>query len=59
MIYGLMYFPVNVNLFIFAILASLVGCFSELCSSRVDDNLVIPVVSGAGMTIINFFVPMI
>ena len=59
MIYGLMYFPVGINLFIFASFSALIGCLSELSLSKLDDNLVIPVLSGAGMTLMNYFVPMV
>ncbi len=39
-----------VDLFIFSLLAGLIGSFSELISAfGIDDNLTIPVVSGAGL----------
>lgn len=46
----------NFNMMGFAILAGLVGALSELASAfNIDDNLTIPVLSGAGLSIINYF----
>lgn len=59
MTYGLMYFPVNINLFAFSLLAALAGCIAELVSTKIDDNLTIPLISGGAMTIVNLVIPMI
>lgn len=43
------------NIFIFAVIAGFIGSISELVSAyNVDDNLTIPVLSGAGLTILNY-----
>jgi len=39
----------------FAMIAAIVGVFSELLSVFIDDNLTIPLVSGLGITLINYF----
>jgi diacylglycerol kinase (CTP) len=44
------------ELFLFSVLAGLVGAFSEALSVWIDDNLTIPVVSGLGMTILAYFI---
>lgn len=59
MVYGLLFFPVNINLFAFALIASTAGCFAELLSTKIDDNLMIPVVSGVAMTITNWIIPIV
>lgn len=44
------------NIIGFAILSGLVGCLSELASAfNIDDNLTIPVISGGGLSLINYF----
>lgn len=44
------------NLIIFTVLAGIVGALSELASAfNIDDNLTIPVLSGAGLTLLNYF----
>lgn len=54
--YGLNAHIPSGTLFIFAILAGVVGTFSELLSAfNIDDNLTIPVVSGLGLTILSQF----
>jgi dolichol kinase len=58
LIYGAVYTGSNINLLVFSILAGLIGALSELCSQVVDDNLCIPVVSGAGLFLLNIFVPL-
>lgn len=46
----------EVKLIIFSTLAGLVGAMSELASAfNIDDNLTIPVLSGAGLSILNHF----
>lgn len=43
------------NLLAFSILAGIVGAISELTSAfNIDDNLTIPVLSGAGLTVLNY-----
>ena len=59
MTYGLMYFPVNINLFAFSLLAALAGCIAELVSTKIDDNLTIPLISGGAMSLVNLIIPMI
>lgn len=54
---GLVYSGPSLSLVLFAVLAGIVGCISEMCSQFVDDNLCIPVVSGLGLSLINFFLP--
>jgi len=39
----------------FAIFAAIIGVISELLSVFIDDNLTIPLVSGLGITVINYF----
>ena len=39
----------------FAMLAAVIGVFSELLSVFLDDNLTIPLVSGLGITVVNYF----
>jgi diacylglycerol kinase (CTP) len=44
------------NIILFSFLAAIIGALSELASAfNIDDNLTIPVVSGAGITVINYF----
>ncbi len=44
----------DLNLILFSLAAGLIGCLSELASAfNIDDNLTIPVLSGAGLTLIN------
>jgi diacylglycerol kinase (CTP) len=54
-----LYFSKNTDqLLPFAIIAGIIGSLSELISAfNIDDNLTIPVVSGLGLTIINYFFP--
>lgn len=45
----------NFNLILFSLLAAVVGAISELASAfNIDDNLTIPVISGAGLTVLNY-----
>ena len=53
--YGAAYSEFSFNLFAFSLLAGLIGSFSELLSVFIDDNLTIPVVSGMGLTLLNYF----
>lgn len=54
--YGLTYGAEESGLLWFAICAGVVGALSEMLSAfNVDDNLTIPVVSGLGLTVLNYF----
>ncbi len=45
------------HILVFAIGAGIIGSASELISAfNIDDNLTIPVISGLGMTLLNYFV---
>ncbi len=46
----------NIEALIFALFAGLIGSLSELLSVFIDDNLTIPVASGFGLTLLNYFV---
>lgn len=49
---------IGTHILIFSIVAGVIGSASELVSAfNVDDNLTIPVLSGLGMTLLNYFVP--
>ena len=46
----------SINMMTFAILGGVVGSLSELASAfHIDDNLTIPVISGGGLSVINYF----
>lgn len=48
----------HVHILTFSIVAGVIGSLSELCSTfNIDDNLTIPVLSGLGLTILNYFIP--
>lgn len=54
--YCLKYGQSHQNILGFAILAGIIGSISEILSAfKIDDNLTIPVVSGLGLTFINYF----
>ncbi len=55
LIFGLYYSEPTLGLLFFSLLAGVIGSFSELCSVIIDDNLTIPVISGAGLTFLNIF----
>jgi dolichol kinase len=40
-------------------LSGVIGAASEVLSVKIDDNLMIPILSGAGMTMINLFIPIV
>lgn len=43
------------NLILFSLFAGIIGSLSELASTfNIDDNLTIPVLSGAGLTVLNY-----
>ena len=53
--YGMAYDATGSNLLWFAILGGVVGAIAEMLSAfNVDDNLTIPVVSGLGLTVLNY-----
>jgi diacylglycerol kinase (CTP) len=55
-IYLLEYGVDGFNLILFSVLAGIIGAISELASAfNIDDNLTIPVISGAGLTVLNYF----
>jgi dolichol kinase len=56
LVYGLIHTAPSMNLLVFSIVAGVIGAISELCSQFVDDNLCIPVISGAGLFLLNFLV---
>ena len=56
--YSLYYHGVGVEVFLFAIAAGAIGSVSEMASIIVDDNLTIPLISGAGLTVLNFVIPL-
>lgn len=56
LIFGLIHAAPSMNLLIFSILAGVIGSVSELCSQFVDDNLCIPVISGLGLFLTNYFI---
>jgi diacylglycerol kinase (CTP) len=58
LIYGMIFAEPTIQLLIFAIFGGMIGAVSELLSELVDDNLTIPVVSGAGLSFINLFIPL-
>ena len=58
LVFGLIHLGSSMNLLIFAIVSGFIGALSELCSIYIDDNLCIPVLSGLGLTILNYFIPM-
>jgi dolichol kinase len=48
------------NLIIFIFFSAIIGALSELLSAfNIDDNLTIPVISGAGMTVLNLWLKVI
>ncbi len=53
LIYGFTHGHIEMNLIVFSLLAGAIGAFSELMSIFVDDNLTIPLISGAGLTLLN------
>lgn len=55
LVYGLIHSSPNMNLLVFSIIAGVIGAVSELCSQFVDDNLCIPVISGLGLFLLNYF----
>lgn len=55
-LYGEYYVGASLSLMVFCFFAGIIGSFSELVSNKIDDNLTIPVVSGALLTLLNIFV---
>lgn len=53
LVYGFSHGYIEMNLIIFSMLAGVIGAFSELMSIFVDDNLTIPIISGAGLHLLN------
>jgi diacylglycerol kinase (CTP) len=57
LVYGLYYAEPTFNLLIFSFFGAIVGCLSEAISTKIDDNLTIPVLSGAGLIFLHQFIP--
>ena len=57
LIYGFSLGVSGYNLFIFSILAGLIGMLAEAVSMGLDDNLTIPIIAGSGLTLLNLFIP--
>lgn len=57
-VYGLIYVGPSMGLLVYAIMAGFIGAISEMCSQFVDDNLCIPVISGLGLYLVNFLIPL-
>ncbi len=50
---------ISSSLLVFSVLGGVIGSLSELLSAfNIDDNLTIPVLSGLGLTIVNYFIPL-
>ncbi len=58
LVYSVLHAGSSMNVLTFALLGGAIGALSELCSQFVDDNLCIPVLSGLGLTIVNYFIPL-
>lgn len=57
--YGISYDVYQTSLIVFAVIAGVIGSTSELLSAfNIDDNLTIPVLSGLGLTVLNYFLPL-
>jgi diacylglycerol kinase (CTP) len=52
--YGMYHFGGSFELLIFSVMAGAIGSFSEFVNLKVDDNLTIPVISGFGITLLNY-----
>ncbi len=52
-IYSIALIPFSWNLVLFSLIAGFIGSLAELCTFFVDDNFVIPLLSGLGLTLIN------
>jgi dolichol kinase len=59
MLYLIQYEATGVSAIIFALIAGVIGCISELLSGFVDDNLTIPLISGLGLTALNIIIPLL
>jgi len=57
-VFGIIHTGSSMNLLVFSIFGGAIGALSELCSQFVDDNLCIPVLSGLGLTIAHYFLPL-
>lgn len=54
-IYSLALIPFSWNLVLFCLFAGVIGSLAELCTFFVDDNFVIPLLSGFGLTLLNTY----
>ena len=57
--YCLYYGEPTINVLYFSIVAGLIGSISEMFDFMADDNLTIPVISGAGLTVLNQILPLL
>lgn len=57
LVYGLYFSEPGLNLLIFCAFGGIIGSVSEAISTKVDDNLTIPILAGAGLFLLNSFVP--
>lgn len=57
LVYGLYYAELSYDIVLFSLFAGMIGSAAEALSTKVDDNLTIPLVSGAGLWALNLFVP--
>ena len=56
--YTMNHVTISYNILIYAIVGGVIGSLSELVSAfNIDDNLTIPVLSGLGLTVLNYFIP--
>lgn len=58
LLYGQVYGLVGFRLMIYSVLAGIIGSLSEICSFKIDDNLTIPILSGLGLTVLNYLIPL-
>jgi dolichol kinase len=57
LLYGQVYGVIGFRLIIFSVLAGIIGSASEICSFKIDDNLTIPILSGLGLSVLNYLIP--
>jgi len=59
MLYLIHYEATGFSTIIFALIAGIIGCVSELLSVFVDDNLTIPIASGLGLSALNIVITLL
>ena len=57
-LFGQAFGIIGFRLIIFSVLAGIIGALSEICSFKIDDNLTIPILSGLGLTVLNYLIPL-